>query len=124
MLAFARSKWQPLSTEGGLDLYPFDGGLELRVWEWDKGDAVRAVLADEPEGTAVAYLGDDLTDEDAFRALGELSSSGRVNALCVLVREEARPSLAATRRGRRERCWSSSDAGGRRWVEAPASRAG
>ena len=95
--ALARSAWEPLTTEGGLELYPFDGGLELRVRGWDKGDAVRAVLDDEPEGTAVAYLGDDLTDEDAFRALGELSISGRVNALCVLVREEARPSLAATR---------------------------
>ena len=97
VLALARSAWEPLITAGGLDLYPFDGGLELRVHGWDKGDAVRAVLADEPEGTAVAYLGDDLTDEDAFRALGELAGSGRVSALCVLVREEARPSLAGTR---------------------------
>ena len=97
ILALARSVWEPLSVEGGLDLNPFDGGIELRVRGWDKGDAVRAVLADEPEGTAVAYLGDDLTDEDAFRALGKLGSSGRVNALCVLVREEARQSLAVTR---------------------------
>ena len=96
VLAFARSEWEVLGTEGGLDVYPFDGGLELRVCGWDKGDAVRAVLSDEPEGTAVTYLGDDLTDEDAFRALGDLASSGRVNAFCVLVREEARASLAAT----------------------------
>ncbi len=64
---------------------------------WNKGDAVRAVLADEPRGTAVAYLGDDASDEDALRALSELGAAGRVRALTVMVRGEPRESLATTR---------------------------
>ena len=46
-------------------------------------------MADDPESTAVPYLSDDLSDEDAFRALGEIASPGLVNAFCVLVQEEA-----------------------------------
>jgi trehalose-phosphatase len=41
----------------------------MRARGRDKGDAVREVLAGRPEGAACAYLGDDLTDEDAFAAL-------------------------------------------------------
>jgi len=44
-------------------------------------------LAEEGADAAVAYLGDDLTDEDAFRAL-----AGR--GLRALVRAELRPSEA------------------------------
>ena len=65
----------------------FDGGIELRVSEWSKGTAVRTVLEELTPNAAVAYLGDDTTDEDAFRAL-----KGR--GLTVLVREEARASDA------------------------------
>jgi trehalose 6-phosphate phosphatase len=79
--------WSPLAAEAGIDLHRFDGGLELRVPGRDKGTVVDAVLADVPENGAVAYLGDDLTDEDAFRAL-----DGR--GLRVLVRRELRPTLA------------------------------
>jgi trehalose 6-phosphate phosphatase len=90
----ANAAWSPIATAAGLDLHAFDGGVELRVPGWDKGDAVRAVMADEPVGTAVAYLGDDLTDEDAFAALDALAAEGRVRALCVLVRAERRESRA------------------------------
>lgn len=94
-LAAARAVWKPLAAGAVLELHAFDGGLELRVPGWNKGDAVSAVLADEPTGTAVAYLGDDLTDEDAFAVLDELASAGRVGALSVLVRPEHRSSRAA-----------------------------
>lgn len=82
-----RDAWSPLLPAGGLDLLDFDGGVELRVSGRNKGSVVEEVLAEEPEGAAVAYLGDDRTDEDAFRALG-----GR--GLAVLVREELRPTAA------------------------------
>ncbi|RZV10848.1 trehalose 6-phosphate phosphatase [Natrinema hispanicum] len=36
---------------------------------WGKGDAVEVVVADEPSETAVIYVGDDVTDESAFRTV-------------------------------------------------------
>ena len=95
VLAGARAAWEPLASRAGLDLHGFDGGIELRVAGWDKGDAVRAVLAPEPLGTAAAYLGDDGTDEDAFLALRDLSEASRLVTLPVLVRPERRESAAS-----------------------------
>ena len=43
--------------------------VEISVVRADKGTALLA-LRDEVGAEAVAYLGDDVTDEDAFRALG------------------------------------------------------
>ena len=77
----------PLIKDYGLQLLPFDGGLELRVPGKTKGDAVSAILAEAGKGVAAAYLGDDQTDENAFRAI-----KGR--GLAVLVRPEPRPTLA------------------------------
>ena len=71
----------------GLKLLPFDGGLELRASHRNKGDAVNAILAEAGPGVAAAYLGDDQTDENAFRAI-----KGR--GLAILVRPEPRPTLA------------------------------
>lgn len=76
-----------IARSGGLDLHPFDGGIELRAPGRNKGFAVETVLGEEPSGIPAAYLGDDRTDEDAFRAL-----EGR--GLRVLVREEERPTEA------------------------------
>lgn len=83
----ARRAWSPIAEAHGLELRLFDGGIELRAPGRDKGAAVRDVLSGAPPGTVAAYLGDDLTDEDAFRALPE-------GALGVLVREELRPTEA------------------------------
>ncbi len=46
----------------------FDGGYEFRVRGRDKGTAVADLAARHPQAI-MAYLGDDLTDEDAFTAL-------------------------------------------------------
>ena len=46
--------------------------LEIRpAVDWHKGRAVEFLLGeiDPPPGTPVVYIGDDVTDEDAFRAL-------------------------------------------------------
>ena len=83
----ARRAWTPIAERHGLELRPFDGGIELRASGRDKGAAVREILSEAPAGTASAYLGDDLTDEDAFQALPE-------DALGVLVREELRSTKA------------------------------
>jgi trehalose-phosphatase len=76
-----------LGEPGRLHLLPFDGGVELRSNDRTKGTAVRQILAAEPAGIPVAYLGDDLTDEDAFAALGSRGPS-------ILVRGEVRRSCA------------------------------
>jgi trehalose-phosphatase len=68
-------------------LLPFDGGLELRSIDRTKGTAVAEMLEQEPDGIMAAYLGDDLTDEDAFVAVGDRGYS-------ILVRNEVRPSCA------------------------------
>jgi len=70
-----------------LCLHPFDGGIEVRAPDIDKGLAVKALLNEVDRNAQVVYLGDDLTDEDAFKAL-----SGR--GLRVLVRTELRPTGA------------------------------
>ncbi len=59
-----------INKPGGLHLLPFDGGVELRSTDRTKGTAVAEILSREPDDAPVAYLGDDLTDEDAFVALG------------------------------------------------------
>lgn len=76
---------------GDLFWHAFDGGLELRVQGVDKGTAVRQVLTetrgDRTDPALLAYLGDDTTDEDAFRALGNQGFS-------ILVRDRWRPTHA------------------------------
>ncbi len=66
-----------------LELHEFDGGVELRAADVSKGQAVQKILEEAPDDAMVAYLGDDLTDEDAFKAL-----DGR--GLRVLVRKDYR----------------------------------
>ena len=82
-----RTAWQPLASDARLEIHEFDGGLELRPVGRDKGSAVVEALADVPADAASAYLGDDRTDEDAFRAM-----VGR--GLSVLVRPKPRETLA------------------------------
>jgi trehalose-phosphatase len=71
----------------GLTWRTFDGGMELRPPGVTKADAVRAILSEVADDAALAYLGDDLTDEDAFRALGD-------RGLSVLVRPRFRKTAA------------------------------
>ncbi len=81
------SWWESRSAGSEVRLHEFDGGLELRPEGKNKADAVRTILAESAEGTEVAYLGDDATDEDAFAAL---AGSG----MTILVRPEYRETSA------------------------------
>jgi len=72
---------QAVFTAAGahLDLRVTEGKevLEVRpAVEWDKGRAVEFLLRElaPPAGTPAIYIGDDRTDEDAFRVLRELPS--------------------------------------------------
>ncbi len=80
-------RWMPLSVRPGMELLEFDGGLELRVAAKSKADAVRSILGEMEEDAAIAYLGDDQSDEEAFLAL-------RPHGLAVLTRPEWRPTAA------------------------------
>ena len=85
--ARCRAAWDPLIESGALQLLPFDGGLELRAPGCNKQHAVKAVLSETAGDGAIAYLGDDLTDEDAFAAV-------KPRGLAVLVRPELRETEA------------------------------
>ena len=79
--------WIALCGRAPLALLEFDGGLELRVTGRSKADAVLTVLSESGPDAPAAFLGDDVTDEDAFVAL-------RGRALGVLVRAAHRPTAA------------------------------
>jgi trehalose-phosphatase len=85
--ALTQDGWTPLAERSGLKLLQFEAGLELRVSHPDKGDAVRTILAALDAKVPIAFLGDDLTDEDAFQVL-------RGRGLTVLVRDDYRETMA------------------------------
>jgi trehalose-phosphatase len=82
-----QSVYDDLAGAGRLQLLPFEGGLELRSHDRNKGTAVRQILSLEPAGVPAAYLGDDLTDEDAFTAIEK-------RGISILVRDDVRRSAA------------------------------
>ena len=79
--------WLPVAHRAGMVFQEFDGGLEVRVPDRNKGDAVRILLTEISPEAPVAYLGDDETDEDAFLALSD-------RGLPVLVRPKPRETAA------------------------------
>ncbi len=60
---------EPIAAQNGLILAEFEEGVEIRLAEANKGVAVRALLAEVGATDPIAYLGDDITDEDGFRVL-------------------------------------------------------
>ena len=79
--------WFPIADRANLKLLEFDGGVEMRMPDLDKGDAVRTMLKETAPNVPVTYLGDDITDERAFRALAS-------RGLGILVRPNFRRSAA------------------------------
>src|SRR5262249_21007735 len=77
---------QPLAVQPDLVLADFEEGVELRLASANKGDALRTFLSDLDANVPVAYLGDDSTDEDAFRVL---------NGRCLSVLIGPKPRLSA-----------------------------
>lgn len=71
----------------GFQTLPFSEGIEFRLPLASKRTAMESILSGRPLRDPVCYMGDDLTDEDAFLAL-------EVRGFGVLVAEEARPSAA------------------------------
>jgi trehalose 6-phosphate phosphatase len=79
--------WMHIAQDTGMDLLEFDCGVEIRASATDKGDAVRAIANEMDSDTPVAYLGDDSTDERAFKAVNN-------RGLSVLVRPQWRRTAA------------------------------
>jgi len=78
--------WKEIA-DANVELLPFEGGMELRVRGRTKAHAVLEVLQRTSPDAACAYLGDDVTDEDAFNAIKD-------RGLAVLVGAELRRSAA------------------------------
>jgi len=70
--------WSANTSEIGLRCRPFLGGVELRLDEITKGSAVHALVDGCSHVGLIVYVGDDETDEDAFRALTGRGFSIRV----------------------------------------------
>ncbi len=83
----ATAAFAPHAGRETLALLPFDGGLELRAEDRTKAHATEDLLA-SGSARAAAFLGDDLTDEDAFRVIRARGG------LALLVRETPRLSYA------------------------------
>ena len=88
-----RALFEPLIQADGLMLLKFEAGLELRAGR-DKGAAVESILEEVcgsgPAKSPVAFLGDDITDESAFRTVNALHGPH----LTALVRRERRETAA------------------------------
>jgi trehalose-phosphatase len=61
--------WIDTAKDYRLDARKFNGGVEIVCRGWNKGDALMELLELQPPGTFSVYIGDDETDEDAFRVM-------------------------------------------------------
>jgi trehalose 6-phosphate phosphatase len=74
----ARDLWERYFERDGLRLDVIDGGLELRATQRGKGSAAWELLRGQPQGTLPVYLGDDVSDEEAFRLFRPLGVTVRI----------------------------------------------
>ena len=74
-------RWALLASAYDLECRRFNGGVELRAKGRHKGDALIDILLKQPERTLALYVGDDETDEDAFRVVRDYGVGVRVGGL-------------------------------------------
>lgn len=79
---FIEQKWKSLLESSDLVLHYFHAGIEIRPTQMSKAHLITHLLSTIPTDNLppIAYLGDDLTDEEAFAALKD-------KGLKVLVRD-------------------------------------
>lgn len=75
-----RAAWGRRALAGQLAIDRINGGLELRALGHNKGTVVLSLLSQSPPGTLGVFLGDDVTDEDAFEAVRDRGFGVRVGA--------------------------------------------
>lgn len=69
METFVRKEWSLICEKHPLEIHSFNGGIELRIKGKNKGEVIKEVLKTLSSVAHIAYMGDDLTDEDAFKVL-------------------------------------------------------
>jgi trehalose-phosphatase len=101
-----------LDVNRQLELFYGDDLVEARMAGWHKGDAVGHILHDaDPVTDLAVYIGDDVTDEDAFEAISTWAEDPAADtpwfvpevdeeediphALSILVAPEPRPTMAS-----------------------------
>lgn len=70
--------WKPLVTGAHVSLDRIDGGVELRARGRNKGTVVLSLLSQSQPGTLGVFVGDDVTDEDAFEVVRDWGFGVRV----------------------------------------------
>jgi trehalose 6-phosphate phosphatase len=79
-----KAAWMELARENELEIRLFNGGIELRAMGWDKGRALETLIEESGPDTYFVYIGDDQTDEDAFRAVRRQGVGIRVGPVDAL----------------------------------------
>ncbi len=88
--------WRELERSGNVMVDRIDGGVELRARGRDKGTAVLSLLSQSAPGTLGVYVGDDVSDEEAFEVVSDWGFGVLVSATGRPTRAEARlPSCEA-----------------------------
>ncbi len=80
ILAEGRRRWRTVCRAGRLELLEFAAGIEIIARGRGKGVVVDELLARALPGERVAYLGDDVADEEAFRRMRRRGEAIRVAA--------------------------------------------
>lgn len=89
--------WADIARGHGLELLPFEQGIEIRPMGATKGLSVRLSLGEVSGTAAVAYLGDDQTDEDGFYAVRQwvqADPASRVGLTALVRVDTPRPTKA------------------------------
>ncbi len=81
-------QWSLLAPAYELECRRFNGGVEIRTADRNKGVALTEIIAAQPGESFSVYIGDDESDEDAFRVL-----QGR--GVGIKVGDPAMPTAAA-----------------------------
>ncbi|MDD2351380.1 MAG: trehalose-phosphatase [Synergistaceae bacterium] len=77
------------ASEHSLKVVPFNGGMEFVLPYFTKGTTINQISVRFPEATPICYLGDDTTDEDAFREIQNIKSG-----VGILVSDDQKVSAA------------------------------
>lgn len=72
------SVWGVLAAEARMRLDRISGGIELRSVEPNKGTVVHSLMARVEPGVLGVFVGDDVSDEDAFEAVKDWGFGVRV----------------------------------------------